>query len=66
MDLAVRQLIVLTSQLIGFPRHLSQHTGGFVLTKDLLCRMVPVENASMPDRTVIEWDKDGVASENGK
>ena len=57
-DLAVRQLIVLTSQLIGFPRHLSQHTGGFVLTKDLLCRMVPVENASMPDRTVIEWDKD--------
>ena len=58
MDLAVRQLIVLTSQLIGFPRHLSQHTGGFVLTKDLLCRMVPVENASMPDRTVIEWDKD--------
>ena len=57
-DLAVRQLITLTSQLIGFPRHLSQHTGGFVLTKDLLCRMVPVENASMPDRTVIEWDKD--------
>ena len=57
-DLAVRQLIVLTTQLIGFPRHLSQHTGGFVLTKDLLCRMVPVENASMPDRTVIEWDKD--------
>ncbi|KQO27218.1 error-prone DNA polymerase [Acidovorax sp. Leaf78] len=57
-NLQVRQLIVLTSQLIGFPRHLSQHTGGFVLTKDLLCRMVPVENASMPDRTVIEWDKD--------
>ena len=57
-DLAVRQLIGLTTQLIGFPRHLSQHTGGFVLTKDLLCRMVPVENASMPDRTVIEWDKD--------
>ena len=57
-DLAVRQLITLTGQLIGFPRHLSQHTGGFVLTRDLLCRMVPVENASMPDRTVIEWDKD--------
>jgi error-prone DNA polymerase len=56
--LAVRQLLTLTEQLIGFPRHLSQHTGGFVLTKDLLCRMVPVENASMPDRTVIEWDKD--------
>jgi error-prone DNA polymerase len=57
-DLAVHQLITITSQLIGFPRHLSQHTGGFVLTRDLLCRMVPVENASMPDRTVIEWDKD--------
>ena len=56
--LAVRQLLTLTGQLIGFPRHLSQHTGGFVLTKDLLCRMVPVENASMSDRTVIEWDKD--------
>lgn len=48
----------LTEQLIGFPRHLSQHTGGFVLTKGPLCRMVPIENASMPDRTVIEWDKD--------
>ena len=57
-DLAVRQLITLTQQLMGFPRHLSQHTGGFVLTRGLLCRMVPVENASMPDRTVIEWDKD--------
>ncbi len=57
-SLAVRQLVELTGQLIGFPRHLSQHTGGFVLTRDLLCRMVPVENASMPDRTVIEWDKD--------
>ena len=57
-SLAVRQLVELTGQLIGFPRHLSQHTGGFVLTRDLLCRMVPVENASMPDRTVIQWDKD--------
>ena len=57
-DLAVRQLITLTQQLMGFPRHLSQHTGGFVLTRGLLCRMVPVENASMPHRTVIEWDKD--------
>ena len=57
-SLAVRQLVSLTEQIMGFPRHLSQHTGGFVLTRDLLCRMVPVENASMPDRTVIEWDKD--------
>jgi error-prone DNA polymerase len=57
-DLAVRQLILLTTQLIGFPRHLSQHTGGFVLTKGLLSRLVPIQNASMDERTVIEWDKD--------
>ena len=57
-DLAVRQLIRLTAQLMGFPRHLSQHTGGFVLTRGPLSRMVPIENASMVDRTVIEWDKD--------
>ena len=57
-DLQVRQLLHLTEQLLGFPRHLSQHTGGFVLTKGLLSRMVPIENASMPDRTVIQWNKD--------
>jgi error-prone DNA polymerase len=57
-DLQVEQLLQLTEQLLGFPRHLSQHTGGFVLTKGPLSRMVPIENASMPDRTVIEWDKD--------
>jgi len=57
-DLAVQQLMHVTGQLIGFPRHLSQHTGGFVLTHGPLARMVPIENASMPDRTVIEWDKD--------
>ncbi len=57
-DLAVRQLVALTSQLMGFPRHLSQHTGGFVLTRGPLSRLVPIENASMVDRTVIEWDKD--------
>ena len=57
-DLQVRQLLHLTGQLMGFPRHLSQHTGGFVLTRGPLSRMVPIENASMADRTVIEWDKD--------
>jgi len=57
-DLAVRQLLQLTTQLMGFPRHLSQHTGGFVLTQLPLSRLVPIENASMKDRTVIEWDKD--------
>ncbi|HZX83609.1 MAG TPA: error-prone DNA polymerase, partial [Reyranella sp.] len=57
-DLKVRQLMLLTSQLLGFPRHLSQHTGGFVLTRGPLSRMIPIENASMRDRTVLEWDKD--------
>ena len=57
-DLGVQQLMALTRQLIGFPRHLSQHPGGFVLTKGPLSRMVPIEAASMEDRTVIEWDKD--------
>ena len=57
-DLQVQQLMRITSQLIGFPRHLSQHVGGFVLTKDRLSRLVPIENAAMPERTVIEWDKD--------
>ena len=57
-DLAVQQLLALTAQLMGFPRHLSQHTGGFVLTRGPLSRMVPIENASMPGRTVIQWDKD--------
>ncbi len=56
--LAARQLMSLTEQLIGMPRHLSQHPGGFVLTKGPLSRMVPIENAAMPDRTVIQWDKD--------
>ena len=57
-SLAVRQLRSLTEQLQGFPRHLSQHTGGFVLTNGPLDRLVPIENAAMEDRTVIQWDKD--------
>ena len=56
--LAVQQLLQLATQLQGFPRHLSQHTGGFVLTAGRLSRMVPIENASMEGRTVIQWDKD--------
>ncbi|MEO6321612.1 MAG: error-prone DNA polymerase [Polaromonas sp.] len=55
---AVAQLVKLTGDILGFPRHLSQHTGGFVLTQGPLSRIVPIENASMADRTVIEWDKD--------
>jgi len=56
--LAVRQLAELTAELMGFPRHLSQHTGGFVLTSGPLSSLVPIQNAAMADRTVIEWDKD--------
>ena len=45
-------------QLLGFPRHLSQHVGGFVIARHSLAELVPVENAAMPERTVIQWDKD--------
>ena len=53
-----RQWLELAGALRGFPRHLSQHTGGFVIARDKLTRLVPVENAAMPERSVIEWDKD--------
>jgi error-prone DNA polymerase len=54
----VKLLLDLAGQLQGFPRHLSQHVGGFVISQGLLEELVPIENAAMPDRTVIEWDKD--------
>ena len=53
----IRRLLWLTRQLIGFPRHLSQHVGGFVISRGPLHELVPVENASMPERTVIQWEK---------
>jgi error-prone DNA polymerase len=53
-----RNLVLLVTELLGFPRHLSQHVGGVVLTNSPLCELVPIENASMPGRTVIEFDKD--------
>ena len=52
-----RQCIALTQELIGFPRHLSQHVGGMVMTRGPLSELVPIENAAMPGRTVVEWDK---------
>ena len=58
----IARLVALTNELMGFPRHLSQHVGGFVIARDLLERMVPVENAAMKDRTVIQWDKDDLDS----
>ncbi len=54
----VHRVLTLARTLMGFPRHLSQHVGGFVISRGPLARLVPVENASMPDRTVIQWDKD--------
>ena len=54
----MRRLFDLVSTLLGFPRHLSQHTGGFVISRGPLAELVPTENAAMPERTVIEWDKD--------
>jgi error-prone DNA polymerase len=56
----VAMTLELTRQLVGFPRHLSQHVGGFVIARDRLDDIVPVENAAMEDRTVIEWDKDDI------
>ncbi|MEP7284113.1 MAG: error-prone DNA polymerase, partial [Rubrivivax sp.] len=53
-----RLWVELTQTLIGFPRHLSQHPGGFVIARDDLARLVPVENAAMDGRSVIQWDKD--------
>jgi error-prone DNA polymerase len=52
------QLLTLVEQLIGFPRHLSQHVGGFLISEGPLSELVPVENAAMAERTVIQWEKD--------
>ncbi len=54
----IKRLVVLVELLQGFPRHLSQHVGGFVISAGLLTELVPVENAAMQDRTVIQWEKD--------
>ena len=53
-----RRLIEMVGQLVGFPRHLGQHVGGMVMTRGPLCELVPIENAAMDDRTVIQWNKD--------
>jgi error-prone DNA polymerase len=57
-DPKLQQVMALAQELMGFPRHLSQHVGGFAITRSRLDEVVPVENAAMEDRTVIEWDKD--------
>ena len=54
----VAKWLALAGELRGFPRHLTQHVGGFVIARGPLARLVPIENAAMPERTVIQWDKD--------
>ncbi len=61
-DRRLRQTLDLIHEIQGFPRHLSQHVGGFIITEGRLDELVPVENATMEDRTVICWDKDDIDS----
>ncbi|MDD9719807.1 error-prone DNA polymerase [Sulfitobacter sp. PR48] len=63
-DRRLAQTIRLIREIIGFPRHLSQHVGGFVITKGRLDELAPIENAAMEDRTIIEWDKDDIDTLN--
>ncbi|QUL38850.1 error-prone DNA polymerase [Erythrobacter sp. JK5] len=63
MDVAdphLKRVLRLTEQIIGMPRHLSQHVGGFILTEGALTETVPIGNGAMPDRSFIEWDKDDI------
>ncbi|MAZ88494.1 MAG: error-prone DNA polymerase [Cellvibrionaceae bacterium] len=57
-----QHFLVLLEQLLGTPRHLSQHVGGFLMTQTPISNLVPVENAAMPDRTIIQWDKEDIES----
>ena len=59
-DLRLRRTLMLAEQMIGMPRHLSQHVGGFILTEGKLTETVPIGNGAMPDRSFIEWDKDDI------
>jgi error-prone DNA polymerase len=59
-DPHLRRVLRLTEQMIGMPRHLSQHVGGFILTQNALTETVPVGNGAMPERSFIEWDKDDI------
>lgn len=59
-----QQLLMLVNEIIGFPRHLSQHVGGFVISEHPLSTLVPLENAAMPNRTIIQWDKEDLETLN--
>ena len=56
----ITRLLALVKELVGFPRHLSQHSGGFIISHEPLCDLVPIENAAMAKRTVIQWDKNDI------
>ena len=58
----LQQFFILVEQIRGFPRHLSQHVGGFVISQDKVSDLVPIENAAIPDRTLIQWDKQDLES----
>lgn len=60
----IQRFKILVDQLLGFPRHLSQHVGGFIISAGPLDQLVPIENASMADRTVVQWDKDDIEALN--
>jgi error-prone DNA polymerase len=61
-EIVMRRLCELVQLLINFPRHLSQHVGGFVIAEEPISELVPIENAAMPDRTIIQWDKNDLES----
>jgi len=61
-DTDIQKLMYLARSVTGFPRHLSQHVGGFIISRGPLTRLVPVENAAMADRSIIQWDKDDLES----
>ena len=57
-SIPIQQFMHLLAEIRGSPRHLSQHVGGFVITRDPIASLVPIENAAMPERTIIQWDKE--------
>lgn len=59
-DATVQNALILANELVGFPRHLSQHVGGFIISNTPLCEIVPIINAGMENRTIIEWDKNDI------
>lgn len=59
-DPTIQNVLILANELVGFPRHLSQHVGGFIISNTPLCEIVPIINAGMEHRTIIEWDKNDI------